>query len=475
MLKKIFKESVLYTFANQAPLIANIFVLPLITPFLTAFDYGVFGLTYAYINGFSFLSDLGMSVLFQNSFFKDKENYKTYWGKYLGFRWLWAFVYSAVLLIVLYLVFRSQMDYERLLLMLALVITPQLLFELTKTVGMRFCQYTDQHKLVYIATFFAGIITVTTTYVCVAVYQMGFMGWFISSLVAGFFQFVYFGWIIYFKNNILPTFDFDIPFLKKSFRVSLPVIPHNYSGYLISSSDRVVLDNLNTSLADLGQYNLAYSFASYFEGFNNAVNVILSPIYFRKFAENSKETKYFVRDLTFVWITFILGSGFTLCLWAREIFAYLYRNPELNQAYPYAIPIIMGMAYRPLWVACVDKAIFLEKTGSILKVSLVAGVGNVLLNLIFIPYYGIQAAVLTSFATYLFMGFAGFYIKSLSRHVELNYYPIFWFVTILASTAGAYFSRDLPILYKAIITLLLLMLAGLIYQFKGKKIISNLS
>ena len=53
MLRKIFGHSVLYTIANHLPLIANIIILPIITPFLTKFDYGIYGLTYAYLGGFS--------------------------------------------------------------------------------------------------------------------------------------------------------------------------------------------------------------------------------------------------------------------------------------------------------------------------------------------------------------------------------------------------------------------------------------
>ena len=73
MLRKIFGHSFLYTIANHLPLIANIVILPIITPFLTKFDYGIYGLTYAYLGGFSAFSLLGIHVLLQNSFFKKKK------------------------------------------------------------------------------------------------------------------------------------------------------------------------------------------------------------------------------------------------------------------------------------------------------------------------------------------------------------------------------------------------------------------
>jgi O-antigen/teichoic acid export membrane protein len=76
MIKKIFKESFLYTFANHAPLLVNIFILPIITPYLTANDYGIYGLALAYTGALSALANLGFIPLFQNSFFK-KNKYST--------------------------------------------------------------------------------------------------------------------------------------------------------------------------------------------------------------------------------------------------------------------------------------------------------------------------------------------------------------------------------------------------------------
>ena len=67
MINRIFGHSLLYTLANHVPLIANIVVLPLITPFLTKEDYGIYGLTYAYIGAFHAFSMLGIEVLFSNT------------------------------------------------------------------------------------------------------------------------------------------------------------------------------------------------------------------------------------------------------------------------------------------------------------------------------------------------------------------------------------------------------------------------
>ena len=83
MIKKIFGHSLLYSLANHVPLFANILILPFITPFLTKEDYGIFGLTYAYIGAFNAFSMLGVEALIQNSYFKNKSKFKVLWSKYL--------------------------------------------------------------------------------------------------------------------------------------------------------------------------------------------------------------------------------------------------------------------------------------------------------------------------------------------------------------------------------------------------------
>ena len=73
MLKKIFGHSFLYTIANNVPLLANFIILPIITPFLTREDYGIYGLTYAYIGFLSSFSMLGIHILLQNEYFKNPK------------------------------------------------------------------------------------------------------------------------------------------------------------------------------------------------------------------------------------------------------------------------------------------------------------------------------------------------------------------------------------------------------------------
>ena len=112
-LKKIFSHSLIYALGPQVPKLASLFVLPIITKYLTSSDYGMYGLVTSYSGLFSALSDLGFSVLLVNSFFKYPAKWPIIWRQlhfYLIFwSWIYALIVGAVLFFVLPIEPRSQL------------------------------------------------------------------------------------------------------------------------------------------------------------------------------------------------------------------------------------------------------------------------------------------------------------------------------------------------------------------------------
>lgn len=475
MLRKIFGHSVLYTIANHLPLIANIIILPIITPFLTKFDYGIYGLTYAYLGGFSAFSLLGIHVLLQNSFFKIKKQYKQIWSKYLGILFIWRIIYSIIILIVFHFIFHNKVG-DNIDLFLLLIIIPILFFDLTKTLGTRYCQYEEKHQWVYISSLIASFFAITTSFICIYYLRLGYLGFLISAAVSAFIQFIFYFFLVHIKLKILPNFNIDIRFLKETLKTSLPVIPHSFFGYLLNSSDRLVLDFNKISLQQIGGYNLAYNFSNYFESFNNSMNSVLSPIYFKCFAlEDQNKSKNLVNSLTVLWFTFLLIMSLLLCIWCKEIFNFLYKNPDFDGVYVYVPFILVGMMYRPFYVCCVDKNIFLEKTKNILLVSGGGGTINLVLNLIFVPFYGIEAVLYTTFFSYLYIGFSGFYIRSLKNNIDFAYNPIIFIIIILSTLLFGVLIRDAALLFKVSLTVIIFIFMILLYRFKISKFIKDVN
>ena len=475
MINRIFGHSLLYTLANHVPLIANIVVLPLITPFLTKEDYGIYGLTYAYIGAFHAFSMLGIEVLFSNTFFKNPENYKTIWSKYIAILIIWRIIYALLIALILYGIFSSLVK-ENIQLYLCMVLVPILFFDITKSIGTKYCQYKGSHQIVYISSFIASVFTIFTSFICIYHYRLGYMGFFIAAGVASLVQFIFYFFILHIKLKIYPDFRISKTFIFKTLKVGIPVVPHNYANFVIESSDKILLDLNGISIKKIGGYNLAYNFSNYFGAFNLSMNSILVPIYYKCFSLNDKKTSVtLINSITLLWFSFLLISSLLICIWCKEIISILYNNPEFQNIYTYVPFLVISLTYRPLYIVSVVKSIYLEKTKSILKISLIAALINITVNLLFIPIYGIKTILFSTFISYLYMGFSGFYFSDIKKNIDFSYNPIIFLVLMITTLILSLTVLNLNLSNKIVMSLIILLGCIFIYKSKFKKLVINLN
>lgn len=480
MLKFVFKNSLLYTFASQIPMFANLLLYPIISEYLVKFDYFVFGTAMGYIGLTSMFADLGMTPLFQNSFFKKEKHYPLYWSHYLGFLILYKFIYGLIVTAMLYFVFRDDLPMDKLWLIIGLTVFPMVTFDITRGIGMRLMQFKHQHRTVHISTAIGGVFTVITTFITIYVYKMGYLGFFISNFVSVIIQGVFFAYIIYVKENILPTFRIQGRRVKEWLKFSIPIIPHNFSGYLLSSSDRVVLDQYNglsnVSTSTIGMYNVAYNFASYFNHFGGQINTVISPIYFTLFRDKDPDVHFLIRRFTFLWLGFTFVVATLAGLWSKEVFQFFFINNTdgLAESYKYTIFLFMAFCYRPLYVASVEFVIFNERTTSLFKITTVAGILNVILNLILVPFFGIESAIFATFVCYMYMGISGHLFRDTKQYLPLSYYPIPVFIVICLTGFMVYYAVELSWEWKALITAAIAFAALLYYRKSGKEAIKKI-
>ena len=465
MLKKLFSHSFLYAVGPQIPRFANLLVLPIITQYLTPLDYGVYGTLLAYTGLMQGLKSLGFDVLLVNTFFKKKQ-WKAYWSRYIGGLYVYNVFFAIVYTLLLYFLMPHEAQ-KNVWLLISLIVIPALLFDVTKMAGSRFFQLNQKPRYIALVSAIVGSITIFINLYTIAYLKMGYLGWFIALAVGSLLSFCFYAVPVYFKEKLIPVLTTNVNFWKKSLKVSLPTIPHNYSSYLLNSSDRLVMDQLKTPIEQIGIYNMAYVFGGYLEMFGTAVGMAVGPYYTKLHAQKNEVADKAVRALTF----FLQFSFVLLCvliaLWVKEVFKLLIKNDELQQAYSIAIIIIMGYAYRPLYWAAGSKIMYFEHTNKLWRISFVAGALNVVLNLIFIPMYGIFAAAVTTLISLMYMGISPYYIKEFKAMNTQQFYPVLWMSLVMVLTIVLYFIRDIAIGYKAVITIILLV-AYLIYFFKNK-------
>ncbi|UZJ65727.1 oligosaccharide flippase family protein [Sphingobacterium sp. KU25419] len=183
MLKKLFSHTLVYGLAPQVVRIAQIFVLPIITPFLTTADYGVFGLIAAVLGAISIFSNLGLNIVLSNSFTKSPHQYKWLWRQIYGFLSLWSIIYAFIVALVIYL-FIPDIAKADALMIVILNVLPLVLFGPTGVIGSMYYQLKQQPFQIMIRSVCVGLMTLVLNIYFIKYLKMGYMGWFWAAAIS---------------------------------------------------------------------------------------------------------------------------------------------------------------------------------------------------------------------------------------------------------------------------------------------------
>ncbi len=251
------------------------------------------------------------------------------------------------------------------------------------------------------------------------------MGWFWSNFISGILNNLSYFLPLNFILGFSPIFNFKWRLIKNSLKTSIPIIPHYYSSYLLNNSDKALMKVLSIDLVSIGRYNFAYMAGLFMNSIGMASGMAVSPIlnqYYKNKDDESAKNLVFILQISFLIFSFIIS------IWLKEIFQFSISNQELANTYNLGIVIVMAYSYRPMYFGSVNKFFYMELTGLIWKITLTAGLLNVILNLLLIPFFGFEIAALNTFIAYVYMGYAGFFSKQFKKINTAKYYPEFWII-----------------------------------------------
>ncbi len=454
MLKKLGSATAIYALAPQLPKIVSFMMLPILTQHLTAFDYGINGIILAYVAAFDAFKDLGLNVIVTNTFFKHPVKYVFIWKRILGFLQVWSIIYG-VLLIPLILLVTPVEAFDNVIWIALLIVLPIMFFEPISNIGRHYFQLNKKPVSFVTISVTSSLLTILVNYITIVHFQLGYLGFLIGNLVAAANSFLIYFYLVYVKFKIIPSLKFSYKWIRKKLLVTLPTIPHFYAGYLLNVSDRVLLSLFHVSTAEIGLYSFAYSIGTYFSILGKSYWQASGPFYMEYFRKENIEGDKQARKMTYYVQAGVLLIAFLLSLWIKELFVFIARNEELRNSYYIAIPVIMAYTFHPIYNYNGMKLWYYEKTKTLMKISVVAGILSVCLNLILIPVLGVFGSALVTFISYLYMGYGGFLLKDIRKLFSVDFHPILWFsLTVMLSTL-VYLIKDINIAYKILITITL--------------------
>lgn len=449
MIKEIIKSSAIYGISPYIPRIISFLLLPLLTEHLTDVDYGISGTIAAYTGALQALTTLGLSAYLQVNFFKSPCQYKVLWRELYGFLTLWMLAFAILQSTLLFFVIPAEAADNKWLIIL-LTNFNGVIFGPAGFIGPLYYQLSKKPVPVARRTVIAGLVSVLISYFTIVVFEWGYMGWYVSSFLGVFVSNAIYWYDLYFKLNLRPILKPKRRTVEKALKVSLPMIPHYYSGYLISSSNKVVMDLSRTPIKSIGEFNFAQQFSSMAESAVFAIETAIKPINFESIKNNSENDS---KRAIYVYALLTYTMTFLFALWSKEIFGFMVHNDDLVNTYPLAAFLVLALNYRPMYIAATNVMFYYEKTLQVLKITMVAGVIALVANIVFIPKFGLSAAAIITYLAFLYQGYAGFLTKIFKEKSKVTYPVIKILVLQIVLTILAMMVLDICWPIKIVITI----------------------
>ncbi len=233
-------------------------------------------------------------------------------------------------------------------------------------------------------------------------------------------------WIISVRKRYLCV---NTTYWKYGLTISLPLVLHTLSLNVLAQSDRIMITKF-VGAKETGIYSLAYNYAILVNIVLGAVNDAWLPWFHDTlFERNNDAIRMKVKPL--IMLGCFLGMG---CISIAPEAIFILGPAEYQSGRLVVGPVVLGVICQFIYQQYVHIEMHEKKTKYISFGTVLAGITNVVLNLIFIPMFGYLAAAFTTMLCYFILMFVHLFITKKILKISL-YDDLFMFVALFASAA----------------------------------------
>jgi O-antigen/teichoic acid export membrane protein len=394
------RNTVILTIGKLCTQFISFLLLPLYTSLLSPQEYGSVDLFNTYcmllLPVFNWQLDSGM-FRFLLDCRDDKDRQKLIFTTILNT----CFIQTALYLLFFAFAYNYMTSGYRIYLALDVILNIFLcsLLQFARGIG-KITHYT-------VASFISAVSMVGINVLLIAVFHFGAEGMYFATVAAKLITILYLAYALRTREYYM-WWCFDQNLFKEIAKYSLPLIPNQFSWWVIGVSDRVIISALLGMPAN-GIYSVANKFSGLFITFYNIFN--LSWTESASLHLHDEDEEQFLTEMVNTIFFFFASGCFGLIAIMPFIFPFMI-NSQYQDAYK-QIPILMIAVLFQVLVGLYS-AVYVasRKTKEIAKTSFWAAVVNILFNILLIKKLGLYAASLSTLAAYLTMGiYRYFHVK----------------------------------------------------------------
>ena len=236
------------------------------------------------------------------------------------------------------------------------------------------------------------------------------LGIYISSVIGFIFLIFYF-----IKNNIV-SFSFNKNYISHFLKYSSPLIIHSVCGIIMIYSDKLIISNM-IGISENGVYSVAFQIGMVISLFQNSFNLAWVPWLYERLSGKKTLNKLQLVKITYVYFALMIILAILLYLVTPMLFYFI--GSEFKGGEVYVAWIGFGFAFNGMCKMMINYLYYIEKTRIIMFITLTVAALNICLTIVFIKLFGTLGAAISNTISF----FAQFIITWI---VSQRYYPMPW-------------------------------------------------
>jgi O-antigen/teichoic acid export membrane protein len=408
------KNSLIYIFAEVLNKAIPFLLLPILTKYLTPTDYGMIASFVSFVSFLSIFIGLSIHGAVNINFFKtSKEELRIYIAN-----GLLLLLLTTLLIMFIVFVFQKPLSNKLLLdsewlyigviLSLAQFIT---LLNLTLWIAEKNSKAYSIYQI--LQTFIISSMSI----LFIVALHYDWKGQVIANLF-GTLSFSLFSFYLLYKRGYL-EFKYNKNDMKDLLHFGIPMIPHNLSGWITTSGDRLLLITM-VGVSATGLFTVGFQIGMIMSELVSSFHKVWNPYLYEKLSLTEVSIKSKIKIVKFTYLYFL--SVFLLVLVlnfiAKYIFIYLI-DIDYAESYRYVIYILITYGLNGAYFMVVGYIFYFKRTKQLAYITFSSSVLHLLLSYIFINLYGAIGVAYSGVLSYTFMFLSVWYYSN-------KIYPMPW-------------------------------------------------
>jgi O-antigen/teichoic acid export membrane protein len=391
------KHTVVYIFFEMINKGVPFLILPFLTHYLSPEDYGHIASYNVFVSFIFIFVGLSVHGLISVKFFKLERKAL---AVFISNGIVLSLLSAVIIFIFVWLLgdfIAIQLKLPRELLIAGVVM---IFFQYLTLINLNLWIYESKPKAYGIYQFFQMLLNYGLIMVAVTILEYGWEGYVFANIIAivlfGFLSLMILWWRRYIHWQLVKKH------LKTYLSFGLPLIPHQLSGWVSTSGDKLLLISLVGSYAT-GLYQVGFQIGSVMAIVTSAVHKVWNPYIYKRLKEGlNREDKISIVKLSYMYFFGIVILVCVLYIGSIFVFEHLIAK-DFSSSLQYTLLVLLAYAFNGMYFMVVSYIFYYEKTAALAKITSSIAILHVLTSFTLISIFGAIGAGYAMVISYALM------------------------------------------------------------------------